>query len=246
MLASLVYAVVGRRVARRKVEGEAGMAWVLFSVWWYALAGLTLIQGLLALAGAVGVTDLSVHLALTHAVLLVLCVALFALAYYLLYLFTGKRSLLWPLAAAYGGYYLFLEYIVAAAQPIGVQVRTWTVNLQYTHDLAGTPVSRVLGLLLFVPIIIGAIAYFSLYFKVQDPTQKYRIKVIAWSIILWFGSSLVASNVGLNDFYWWPLISRGIGVAAALGVYAAFSPPQWVQRRWGVQPLQEEAVTRAS
>ena len=57
----------------------------------------------------------------------------------------------------------------------------------------------ILAVLLLLPQIIGSFAYFTLYFRVTDVTQKYRILLVSWSIIVWFLSPLQPWQVDWQD-----------------------------------------------
>src|SRR5687768_8702227 len=90
-----IYFYVGRSLSRRHVATQdARLAWNLFVTWWYALASTTLVGGLLSLLGALGATNLPLFVTFTQLNLLAICVALYGLMYYLLYLFTGSRKVL--------------------------------------------------------------------------------------------------------------------------------------------------------
>ena len=90
--------------------------------------------------------------------------------------------------------------------------------------------------------IIGGLAYFTLYFRVSDVTQKYRILLVSWSIIIWFLSPYCARAGGLAEQDWWQLASRLIGLAAALTILMAYLPPRWLKQRYGIVSL----MTRSS
>ena len=58
LLAASIYAYVGWRLSKRVIpSSRARLAWGSFTVWWYGLAGTTLISGLLNLFGAFGLTE---------------------------------------------------------------------------------------------------------------------------------------------------------------------------------------------
>jgi uncharacterized membrane protein HdeD (DUF308 family) len=109
----------------------------------------------------------------------------------------------------------------------------------YQSQLRG-PIFSVALLLLLLPPIIGGLVYFMLYFQVKLATQRYRILLVSWSIILWFLSVLFVSVAGLSDESWWQVISRLIGLVAALAIMFAYQPPLWIKRRFGVSSLIEE------
>lgn len=238
-----IYFYVGHRLVRRRItSSEARLAWIFFVVWWYALAATTLVSGLLNLLGAFTAAHLALYVTLTYVNLLAICVALYGLLYYLLYLFTGNARLFTPLTLFYIGYYILILYYFVYRDPIGLQIRRWDVTLQYERALSG-PFFLVVLVLLIFPQIIGSLAYFSLFFRLQDPTRKYRIAVVSWSIVIWFGSSFLASVSGLAQQDWWQIVSRLIGLSAALAILLAYEPLGWIKRRLGVVSITDEAAT---
>lgn len=238
LAAAAVYAYVGARLARRRVSAEARRAAMMFSAWWFALAGTTALTGLQVLAAAAGVTALAPYQAIAHLNLLLVCIALAGLMHYLAYLFTG-RDLLVPLAALYGVLYVGLVFILAGAGAQGLEVHRWSVAIDYARPIEGTTRIALVALIL-VPQLLGALAYFSLYFRMREPTQRYRIALVSWSIIGWFGSALVASSSGLAQADEWQLASRAIGLLAALTILLAYHPPAFVRRRYGIVSITEE------
>lgn len=234
---ALIYTYIGRELARRQLSGgEAKLAWQLFVIWWFGLAVTTFIGGLTNLLGLLGLTSLPLFVALNHLNLLSVCVALWGLLYYLIYLFTGRKKSLLPLSIFYVAYYLILVYYISASKPIGVSVERWYTGLQYEHPLTG-PFFVLVLVFLICPQIIGSLAYFSLYFKVQGTTQRYRVLLVSWSIILWFSSALLASLTGFAEQDWWQITSRIIGLAAALTIYMAYFPPAWLKQRYSIASI---------
>jgi hypothetical protein len=237
-LSASIYFYVGRVLSHRHQSSSgAGMAWLMFVTWWYALALATLTGGMLSLLGAFGIIGLPLFITVTIINLLTTCVGLFGLVFYLLYLYTGRASLIWPLGIFYFFYYGLLVYVVEASDPIGVTVNRWSTNLQF-QSIRGPLVVLVLILLVF-PQILGSLAYFMLFFQVKDKTQKYRILLVSWSIIIWFLSAFLASVAGLSQQDWWQVISRLISFGAALTILFAYQPPSWIKRRFGVAAIAE-------
>ena len=238
--AASIYAYVGWRLSRRVVASlQARIAWQSFTVWWYGLAVTTLIGGLLNLLGALGLTILPLFVSATYINLLVICIALWGLLYYLIYLFTGNSRVLVPLAIFYIIYYVLLVYYITASNPESISVGRWRTTLSYHNILTG-PLFVILIVLLLLPQIIGGFVYFTLYFRVREVTQKYRILLVSWSIIIWFLSPFVAIVGGLAQQDWWQLASRLIGLAAALTILMAYLPPRWLKQRYGIISLPEE------
>jgi hypothetical protein len=240
ILSAGIYYYVGRVLSRRRVVSpDARLAWALFVVWWYALASSTLSGALLSLLGAFSIVALPLFVTINQVNLLAICIALFGLMYYLLYLFTGSRRLLVPLSLFYIAYYILIMYYVQAREPVAVVVGRWNASLQYAKPAEG-PLFVAALLLLVFPQIIGSLAYFTLYFRVQTLTQKYRILLVSWSILIWFLSALLASIAGLGQQDWWQVTSRLIGLFASLAILLAYDPLPWIRRRLGVSSIAEE------
>lgn len=240
ILSAVVYFYVGRVLRnRRPGSPETGTAWYMFVVWWHALAASTLSGAVLSLLGALGIVGLPLFTTVTLMNLLATCVALYGLMFYLLYLFTGNPRLFGPLTIFYIVYYAFIMYYVLASEPVSVAVNRWGTGLVYQNEIRGPLFLLVLFLLVF-PQILGSLAYFMLYFQVRTRTQKYRIVLVSWSIIIWFLSSFLASLTGLSGQDWWQVTSRLIALAASLTILMAYQPPLWVKRKFGVTAITEE------
>ena len=240
LAAAGIYGYVGWRLSKRLISAsEARLAWGSFTIWWYGLAATTLIGGFLSLLGAFGLTSLPLFVTATYVNILVSCLALWGLLYYLIYLFTGNRQLLVPLVIFYIIYYILLLYYLTASIPESISVERWSTTLVYRAPLTG-PFIVILSVFLLFPQIIGSIAYFTLYFRVTEATQKYRILLVSWSIIIWFLSPFVALAGGVAEEDWWQFVSRFIGLAAALTILMAYLPPLRLKQRYGIISLNDE------
>ena len=244
LAATSLYAFIGWRLSKRVVSSPEGrVAWGCFTLWWYGLALTTWIGGLLDLLGALGLTDLPLFLTATYFNILVICIALWGLLYYLIYLFTGNRRWLVPLTIFYIVYYVLLIYYVTASAPDGINLEPWSSELAFRTPLTG-PFFGIVVVLLLVPQILGGLSYFMLFFRVQEITQKYRILLVSWSIMIWFLSPFMAVAGGLEGQGWWQLASRIIGLAAALTILMAYLPPRWLKSRYGIASLADENPAR--
>jgi hypothetical protein len=241
-VAGSIYALVGRVAIRRRVHGEGQLASTLFGVWWFALAGLQGISALVRVLAAMGHLTLPTYTAITSVSLLVFSAAIWALVYYLFYILTGSRRVLIPLTVFYSLYYASLVYLVAYQVPNGVHVSPWDVRILYEREVGGAPLAAIV-LALLVPPLIGALGYARLYFRVEDATQRYRIGLVSATIAVWFGVALFAWSIDIGAAPWWQFVSRLIGLAAALLIYAAYRPPGWVRRRYGVRPIDGPGAT---
>lgn len=241
----LVYVWIGRQFDRRQVSRSAQTAIVAFSTWWYALGAFTFVQAFQALSAAAGLTSLNLFVGFTLLEQLVLVVALWGLLVYLLYLWWGTSR--YPMAAVTGGYlgcFLAIAYLVTAAHPVGVDVQAWTVDLAFAHPPTDA-VETSFFALLTVPQILGALAYLSLWPRVDDPTRRYRVLLVSAGVLTWFGAPLAGALIGLDASALWPLAVRALGLLAALVILAAYRPPEALQRRLGVRPLGRERAGQA-
>ena len=227
-----IYAHVGRALLARPVPPETRRPSNLFAVWWCALAVLIGLAGAARVLAAFGLLTAPLYIAMIHASLLVLCVAVCGLLYYLLFLLTG-RHLLAPLAAAYVVVYAILVYYFASSRPTGFSTSGWALTLVYERPPGGWPLAAVLAAIT-LPQVAGAAAYLALCLRVDDPTQRYRIAMVAASICAWFASVLLASELRLADASWLAMASRLVGLGAALTLLYAYFPPAWVRRRWNI------------
>lgn len=234
----LIYAYVGALTWRRKTGGEAQLASDLFATWWFALAASTATTAATRVLGFAGVTQPAAYVALTLLGLLAVCIALWGLLYYLLYLFTGRRRVLVLVSAFYSAFFAWIVYLTSARPVTGVAIGAWKVEVLYAGTLA-PGVLTAFVVLLALPPVLGAFAYARLYFRVEETTQRYRIGLVAGTIVVWFSATLVAYAFGATGGLAWQLGSRLIALGASALLYFAYRPPAWVRRRYGVRALDE-------
>lgn len=228
---AILYAYVGRIVrgrsvasARSKVANEA------FQVWWFGLALATALGGVRALLGSFGVLDRGLHAALLFLSLPALAAALYGLVYYLVYLYTGDARWRTPILAFHAAFGVALFMLVVWMHPLRPLANPWSVGFVYEHEPEGALLAAVLVPLLG-PSLLAAFAYFTLFFRVQDPVARYRIGLVSVAILAWFGSAGAASALGWSRWDHWPLASRTIALGATLLILLAYKPPRIVRER---------------
>lgn len=230
-----IFAYVGRDFARRPASEDTRRARDCFVAWWYGLSVVTLVGALRSALGAAGFLDLSVHVALSFFSLLPLMVALFGLLYYLLFIHTGNARLFTPLAVAYTALFVGFAWLITWLKPTAVKVDAWSVGFEYARKLEGWPVG-VLIILLLGPVLVAALLYGSLVFRAKTRIARYRVGMTSGAFLLWFGSSGIASVLGLTTLPNWPVASRAIGLVSTLMVLAAYRPPAALRRRLESEP----------
>lgn len=234
-----VYAFVGDRVAPLSVRTSAGVARALFTTWWTALAASTALNGILAVAAVTGQLTLVAVVLVSQVNLLLICVALWGLLYYLLYVFVGRERLLPIVSVGYLALYLFLVYTTISNQPIGFTVGRWSVTVDYAREIEGPLLAIILSLII-IPQILGSIALLVLVLRGGERSQRYRISLVSLSILFWFGTAFIASLIGLGQGDTYQIVIKAIALFAAFMVLAAYRPPSWVRRTFNIQPIPDE------
>jgi hypothetical protein len=241
-IAGLVYRQIGKVVMARRPEGDGRDAGTAFGVWWYSIAVLQAGTVISILLQAVDMWKFSVFLAYLHFVVFLIMVMLAALVYYFVYLFTGKRSAWKPIAVGYTIYWIVLVYFITIQEPASLVNTNTGPQLIYANDMSDSLFAAVIGVTLLAPAILGAIGYFSLYFKVQDRSQKFRISIIAGSFIVWFSTSLIVGRTSYADSEIWQLVAPLVALLASGAVYVAFRPPAWLRERLDLRGYGESAT----
>jgi hypothetical protein len=234
IVAAGLYAWVARIVLQREVESDARRANEMFAVWWLALGILYVLAAALNVPGAFGLRDLAFTVTLVNVILVLLCIALWGLMYYLVYLYTGSTRSFWPLTIGYAVLAVAFLYLIAWADPTGFDA---TGQLTTQRKLTGAP-GIALGLLISVPIILAALAYGSLYFRVHERAPRYRIGMVAGAFLFQFGWSAVSTILELQTKYPTSIPLQVLQDAIAVGVpiliVLAFRPPKAVRKRLGL------------
>jgi hypothetical protein len=232
-----LYLYVGLRLSKRQVPPEMRLPARQFTIFWLGLGVVTAIGGAESLVAALQVPPLALVEALLYLNLLLVCVVLWGLVGYLLFLFTGRKFAL-PLSILYAALGVLLVYFIAASGPNSVTVVQGMVALGYASQIQG-PILGILIVLLIGPEFLGAILYFTLFFRTRDPTVRYRVTLVSWSLIAWFGLGLL--NVGslLGGGLAAQVVSHSLGIFAAIVILLAYYPPQYIRSRFRVSGIDE-------
>jgi hypothetical protein len=245
LLAVMVYTSVGVVLGRRQLSPEARPANRAFQAWWFGLAGLSLFNPVMYAMVRAGVQDLQVYLALFEFLIVAVVGAVGCLVYYLLYVYTGRTWVFWPVAIYHVVILSWILTVITQAHPIGYGEGCPNLGFCYEKDFNGTPASRWIGASLVLPILLATVGYFALYFRVEEPVQRYRIALVSTALMVWFGTSLTGSlvvgdyenlehvvrtDVPLSQWRYWSLVTNTVGLLAAVAILLAYRPPLSVQR----------------
>lgn len=229
-----VYAWVGVRLARRRVENPADRRALRgFALWWLAMAanqGLwTLVNGA-ASQGLAGV-DAEVTYAILQRALLALALA--GLMSYLVYIRWG-REMGFGIALFYAGYFCAVLYSFHWGTPIGLHSGAWRIDVAF----ARTPppgVEALFGLWLLGPPVVGAIVYGLAGRRARDRAQRARVAATSWGLLAWWVLSVASGMPATLDVGWLQALDRVVGLVVALAILLAYDPPAWTTRRAGAE-----------
>lgn len=219
---SLFYFIVGRAVLDPTAPRPERLARNAFGLWWFALAAYTVEGAMDNLLAASGIRDISMYASLEYMGLTFLFVGLAGLMYYLLYLYTGRSWIIYPISLFYGLFLLIGFYVRTLRGTAGLDVGAWEVELIPVHEVSPLLISLLQGALI-LPLIVGVLLYFLLYFMVETRLQKQRILLVGGALLFWFGTTGIAAAVDLTDAALWGLVSRVIALIAASVILYAFT-----------------------
>lgn len=214
----LVYALLGTRflALARRAPMQAS-----FALFWLGIAAYAVLDSAWGLAVPLLDPPLAYGLAVLQLKILAGTVGFFGLVYYLAYLYTGRKGLLWPLLVFYVFVYAFTTYAYAARDPIGQEARMWGSGLTYANP--GGPLSDAAYALLFGPPLLAAIAYGALLPRAGTRQQRLRILATSLAFAVFFGGLLLGWLTTLVPH--WPLVEKALAIVAGLVVHASAPRP---------------------
>ena len=217
----LVY--VGSLIARRPTKANDALAMRLFAVWWFSAATIILLASAPTLLSLLGVSDMEVIRAISIVNAAPLAIGLCSLLYYLVYIYTGRRKAIWPLAAAYAVFFAFEIVYFTAFGPRHLEASTFAVRS--VADARPPAWMRIgFGLGVAVPILAALVAYASLYPRAGEPAARRRIALVSTAFGVWFAPVLLALLLDWSRYAWFPLVYQAPGVVAAILIVMAYRP----------------------
>jgi hypothetical protein len=234
-----IYAFLGWRFSQRHVSPENRLPVQQFTLFWLGLALVTFIGALESAVAAFVTPSLPLIVTLYYVEILVLCAALWGLVGYLIHLYTGKAHLV-PLTGLYALLYVLLVYYITSSGPDAVTVTLGAVGFHYA-TVVGGPVLGLLAIILVVPEFLGAVLYFTLFFRTHDRTAQYRIALVSWGLLAFFGLDFVDLAARLGGSLAAVTLGTVLGIVPVLVIFIAYYPPRLVRDRLGVTGI--EVVT---
>jgi hypothetical protein len=218
---SALLAYAGALILRRPTDEEAKRALRLFAVWWFSVAAVVLLGGSATILSLAGVDSIRLQTALSYLTAVPLTLALWSLLYYLIFIYTGRPSAIWPLTLAYGVFFAFEMFYFSSFGDRSFQETPYSIRLVAARQPPAW-VSVTFGLLLAVPILFVVVGYASLWFRTQEPDVRRRIGLVSSAFALWFGVVLAAFLLGWDRQDWFPLVYQAPGVVAGALVVTAY------------------------
>lgn len=231
-----IYFFLGWKFYRRQVAPEYRLPVVQFSIFWLAFALVTFVSGVESSLASFATPMLPLVVSLYYLEILGSCVVLWGLVGYLVHLYTGRAYLL-PISALYALLYVLLLYFITASDPDAVTVMLGAVGIQYATPVGG-PILAVLVLLLVIPEFLGAILYFTLFFRTHDRTSRYRIGLVSWGLIAFFGIGLFNIGGRLGGGVAAVTLAAVLSIVPSLVILIAYYPPRFVRERLGVSGIE--------
>lgn len=224
MIAGALFVLVGIRFVPRRTSRENELANQAFAVYWSATGRYAMLAGALEALAAFGHTPFGLFLFARYASLPILTLAVGSVTFYFVYLFTGRQTWVWPIAAVYSSVLMAMTFYVGDREPIGVLVSAWNTDLLYAQPYESTTF-RLILLLLALPPIVGAAFYITLRRNLAEAHDRRRVLLVGTSILAWsLAASLtrIADGDDLLEFLSRPVL----GLLVATTVLAAYRPSE--------------------
>lgn len=224
IVTGLGFGFVARAVSQRDATGPRLLARRAHTAWWGGLGTYLVLQGALTLLAAFDALDVGTYLASRALAVPLLCTATWGITFFLTFLYTGRKEPAPILGALYAIVMVVFLYETYSLD-LDLVVGRWVVGLEDT-----SPVFRAIYAVIGLPPILASLAYLYLLRRTSDAEQRYRISLIAGSILLYIGSGL-AARLSANDAVIF-LTLVGLGFAAAAASLLAYYPPPALRARF--------------
>ncbi|MHB8605765.1 MAG: hypothetical protein ACYDCK_10975 [Thermoplasmatota archaeon] len=213
-------ALVGRTLLRRGASSTYALAASrAFVAWWWGIAAYMAIQGATELLASIGVATLGEIVLVRVVEVPVDAIAVWGIITYIAMLYVDTRRVAIPVAV-FAVIATSLYVVEALAEPQTINVTPWGIGLApTTPSLLYTIATSLFG----VPLVLAALAYATLLFRVHEPMLRYRIGLVSVTLFSWVVGGLLATS---SQGGWWNFTTiTGLGIVAALAVLFAYRPP---------------------
>lgn len=225
---TVLFVLLATTLSGRRTTGSAELANTMFVTFWLSVA----LQSLLSAIRIVLIqldAPLSLVVGLQFATLAALTMGLAGLLYYLLYLYTGRSVMLWPLLLFYALYCGFAIDLLADWRPNGYRVDRWSASLAYADP--GGAAETLLALAgLAGPQLLAVLGLVVLAIRLPSSAARIRVGVLAIGILVWFGNAFLGQLVDTSGDAW-RVFALVLPVLVGAGILIVYRPPVWLRER---------------
>jgi hypothetical protein len=215
-------------VLQRPASAHDRLAQRMFALWWSSAAAVILLSASPTILSLFGTPSIALIVAINYVLAAPLAAGLCGLLYFLLYVYTGRRGAILPLAVAYAAFFAFEVWYFAQFAGRHLETTPWQVRT--VSDVQPPVLLRAFfGALVALPALVAAVGYGALLRRVHAPEQRYRVLMISAAFVVWFAPLLAAYVAGLDQVAWFPLVYQVPGLVAAGLIVAAYRPPSWLR-----------------
>lgn len=216
LVLAALYLEVGRRQASRATSAGRG-AQRLFALFWLGVGVYGLADAAWALALAYDASSLAFAKTVLQVKVISGLVGFFGLVAYVGYIYTGRGSLVRPIAVGYAVLYVVLVAWYAWRDPIGQSGEGWGASLLYARDAPS--VWTGITLALFLPPLAATGAFAFLLRHITDRRQRLRGLIVSLSLATFL------TGVGMSwlsgAWPWWGLFEKTLALLLVSGVLVA-------------------------
>lgn len=240
LLAAVFFALTARTIFKRGYDADVRSAGYAFVFAWVMLAVMAGSDGLRLLLAAAG-ADLSLYATLARVKTVATALMIAGFGYFVLYIWTGKKQILIPLAAYALFHSVFYLYLIEHRVPTGIVTQTWGAAMTFeSPPLIIADSSLVTYFVFFAPPIVLGLLFLTLLFRFGHTGQRMRAGATASVVILYHstGFLLFFPNTELN-LVAKPVLTTLMAASAALAWFVYRNPASD-----GAATTEAPAVTR--
>lgn len=237
------YLVVGAMIATQRRRGKTS-----FAAFWLGVGAYAVAEALWVFSAMAAPPSLPVALLVLQIKIVSIVAGFAGLVTYLVSVYTGSRAATRATLLAYVLVLVFVEWVYAMRQPVGVREGVWGLQLVYAVPSV-EPWWTIMLAALLLPPTLAAIAYLSLARLADEPALRRRILLTGASLLLFFVPTFLAWRAG--GWPWWGLTEKTLSaLTAALMIAGQLAAREEGRRLVAVRrsrrdSLQEELAARA-
>lgn len=219
--AAVLFAMAGTRFLRRDFSAGTRAAGIAFGAWWLLLAAILADDALRVLLGLSGAPSVTAYLLLVYLKMALMVAAVVALGSYVGFLWTGRLWPAVPIAAAALGHGLFFANGLAVRLPAEVDVAFYSTRI-VLQPLDGTVPAPLGAFVFFAPGLLLALAYGLLMLRVDRPSRRRAVAVLASLVVVFLVGSIQFNPLTPGDS---PIFVVLVGLTVLGGILACRGVP---------------------